>query len=41
MERDFSIEHGEVTPTMKLRRGRVLENYRVEISELYLGRGEN
>jgi long-chain acyl-CoA synthetase len=41
IERDFSIEHGEVTPTMKLRRGKVLENYRVEISELYLGRGEN
>jgi len=41
IERDFSIEYGEVTPTMKLRRGKVLENYRVEISELYLGRGEN
>jgi long-chain acyl-CoA synthetase len=41
IERDFSIEYGEVTPTMKLRRGKVLENYRTEISELYLGRGEN
>ena len=28
VEKDFSIEQGEVTPTMKIRRNRVLENYR-------------
>jgi long-chain acyl-CoA synthetase len=41
LDRDFSIEHGELTPTMKIRRARVLENHRATISELYLGRGEN
>ncbi len=41
LDRDFSIEHGELTPTMKIRRARVLENHRAVISELYLGRGEN
>jgi long-chain acyl-CoA synthetase len=40
LDRDFSIERGELTPTMKIRRARVLENYRAAISELYLGRGE-
>jgi long-chain acyl-CoA synthetase len=38
LERDFSIEHGEVTPTMKIRRGRVLENYRAQVSEMYPGK---
>lgn len=38
LERDFSIEQGELTPTMKIRRGRVLENYRAVISELYMGK---
>jgi long-chain acyl-CoA synthetase len=38
LERDFSIENGEVTPTMKIRRGRVLENYRDVVSEMYMGR---
>jgi len=38
LERDFSIEHGEVTPTMKIRRGRVLENYRSVVSEMYMGK---
>ncbi len=40
LERDFSIEQGELTPTMKIRRARVLENYRTAVSELYLGREE-
>lgn len=39
LEREFSIERGELTPTMKIRRARVLENYRSLVSELYL-RGE-
>lgn len=38
LDRDFSIEHGELTPTMKIRRSRVLENYRELVSQLYLGR---
>lgn len=40
LEREFSIEQGELTPTMKIRRARVLENYRTAVSELYLGREE-
>ena len=40
LDREFSIEHGELTPTMKLRRARVLENHKQLVSELYLGREE-
>jgi len=38
--RDFSIEHGELTPTLKLRRAKAIESFRQEISELYVGREE-
>lgn len=38
LENDFTVESGELTPTMKVRRGRVLENYKPLISELYLGK---
>jgi long-chain acyl-CoA synthetase len=38
LDREFSIEHGELTPTMKIRRARVLENHRGVVTELYLGR---
>lgn len=38
LERDFSIEHGELTPTMKVRRTKVLENYRSLVSEMYMGK---
>ena len=38
LDRDFSIEHGELTPTMKLRRSRALEIHRALVSELYAGR---
>lgn len=38
LDRDFSIEHGELTPTMKIRRARVLENHKALVNELYLGR---
>jgi long-chain acyl-CoA synthetase len=38
LDREFSIEHGELTPTMKLRRSRVLENHRDLVSEMYAGR---
>ena len=35
--RDFSIEHGELTATMKVRRTRAMENFQ-SIDELYAGR---
>jgi long-chain acyl-CoA synthetase len=38
LPRDFSIEAGELTATMKLRRSKALENCREEIAELYAGR---
>jgi len=38
LDREWSIEHGELTPTMKIRRSRVLENHKALVSELYLGR---
>jgi long-chain acyl-CoA synthetase len=41
LEREFSIEAGELTPTMKVRRNRVLENHRALVSELYLGKEES
>ena len=41
LERDFSIEHGELTPTMKIRRAQVLENHRELVNQLYLGREES
>jgi long-chain acyl-CoA synthetase len=41
IERDFSIETGEMTPTMKVRRNRVLENHRELVSQLYMGKEES
>ncbi len=41
IEREFTIETGELTPTMKVRRNRVLENHREVVSELYLGKEES
>lgn len=38
LDREFSIEHGELTPTMKLRRERALQNHRALIGEMYAGR---
>jgi long-chain acyl-CoA synthetase len=38
LPRDFSIEEGEVTATMKVRRTRALENFKTHIDELYAGR---
>jgi long-chain acyl-CoA synthetase len=35
LPRDFSIEYGEVTATMKVRRKQVLENFRAELDDLY------
>jgi long-chain acyl-CoA synthetase len=38
LDREFTVETGELTPTMKLRRAKVLENCKNEIAELYAGR---
>ena len=38
LDRELTIEDGELTPTMKIRRSRVLENYKALVSELYLGK---
>jgi long-chain acyl-CoA synthetase len=35
LPRDFTMEHGEVTPTLKLRRRAVSEHFQGEIEELY------
>jgi long-chain acyl-CoA synthetase len=40
LEREFSIDRGEMTPTMKVRRNQVIDNYRHVVSELYLGKEE-
>ncbi|MBI4903173.1 MAG: long-chain fatty acid--CoA ligase [Acidobacteria bacterium] len=40
LDREFSIEHGELTATMKVRRGKVLENFHGVIQELYTGKEE-
>lgn len=41
LDREFSLENGEMTPTMKLRRSRVLDNFRERIAELYSGKEES
>ena len=38
LERDFSIERGELTATMKVRRTRAMQNFQGHIDELYAGR---
>jgi long-chain acyl-CoA synthetase len=38
LARDFSIEEGELTATMKVRRTRAMENFKDHIAELYAGR---
>jgi long-chain acyl-CoA synthetase len=38
LSRDFSIEQGELTATMKLRRAQALANCKAHIDELYAGR---
>jgi long-chain acyl-CoA synthetase len=35
LPRDFAMEHGEVTPTLKLRRRAVIDNFQSEIDALY------
>jgi len=41
LDREFSIEQGELTPTMKLRRARALENHKALLTELYPGREDS
>jgi long-chain acyl-CoA synthetase len=38
LPREFSIEQGELTATMKVRRTRAMENFKAQIEELYAGR---
>jgi len=40
LDREFSIERGELTPTMKLRRDQAIENNRALIGEMYAGRND-
>ena len=41
LERELSIEHGELTATMKVRRAQALANFRGHIEELYAGKEDN
>ena len=41
LTREFNIDSGELTATMKVRRTRVLENFREIVSEFYAGREES
>ncbi len=38
LPREFTIEAGELTATMKVRRARAMENFKEQIDELYAGR---
>ena len=35
LDTDFTIESGELTPTMKLKRNVILESHAKEVSEIY------
>jgi long-chain acyl-CoA synthetase len=37
LPRDFSMEHGELTPTLKLRRRAVVDHFQADIEALYAG----
>jgi len=38
LPRDFSIDQGELTATMKVRRTQAMQNFKLQIDELYAGR---
>ncbi len=38
---EFSVQDGELTPTMKVRRGKVLEKYKQLVGEMYQGKEES
>ena len=35
LPRDFSVDHGELTPTLKIRRKQIRENWADEIEKMY------
>ena len=37
LPRDLSVDHGELTPTLKIRRKQIRENWAAEIEEMYAG----
>ena len=39
LEREFTIDDGELTPTMKVRRMNVIENFKTLIAQMYAGGG--
>ena len=41
LERELTIENGELTATMKIRRAQVIENFKRDIEELYAGKEDN
>ncbi len=41
LDKDFSVESGELTPTMKVRRTKVLENYKELVAQMYQGKEES
>lgn len=41
LDRDFTIDKGELTPTMKVRRAKVLDNWHDEIQKMYGGKEES
>lgn len=41
LPRDFTIDKGELTPTMKVRRAKVLDNWHEEIQKMYGGKEES
>lgn len=40
LPREFSIDHGEITPTLKVRKAIVMEHFAAEINEMYAGKEE-
>ena len=40
LPREFSIDEGEMTPTMKIRKSVVIEHFETEINEMYAGKEE-
>jgi long-chain acyl-CoA synthetase len=38
LNRELTIEAGELTATMKIRRAKVLENFKTEVELVYAGR---
>ncbi|MEC9001597.1 MAG: long-chain fatty acid--CoA ligase, partial [Candidatus Thermoplasmatota archaeon] len=37
LPRDLSVDHGELTPTLKIRRKQIRENWTAEIEAMYAG----